>query len=266
MISFQVFKGDSSFFDFMELQIIRETGIKSPDAAWLNEEAVKELGLSDTTDVIPINYPTTLAGVVKNFHFRDLSQKITPAYIQILKPNERPYDILIKISGAEQNKTLEEILKAYTDYFGIKPNYYGFMDEAINEWYNNQERTYTIIGYFALLAILISSLGLFAMATYFIRQQAKTIAIRKTFGSFNHEIFRQLTVTFLKLVVISYLLAIPVIWYSMTKWLSNYPYRINLSWTIFALAGLTVLIIAFIAVFRQSYKATQANPVNSLHE
>ena len=104
------------------------------------------------------------------------------------------------------------------------------------------------------------------MSTYFMRQRAQEVAVRKVFGATDREVLTRLVMSFLKLVLVAFVVAVPVIWYFMNGWLSGYAYRIPLSWTIFALAGLTAFVIAFVTVLWQSLKATRANPILSIRD
>jgi putative ABC transport system permease protein len=122
------------------------------------------------------------------------------------------------------------------------------------------------MGWFSGIAILIAALGLLAMATYFMRQRAREIAVRKVFGATNGEVLNRLVFSFLKIVLVAFVIAVPVIWYAMSQWLATFAYRIPLRWTIFAAAGILAAAIAFAAVFRQSWRAANTNPVETLHK
>ncbi len=117
---------------------------------------------------------------------------------------------------------------------------------------------------FAIIAILISLLGLLAMSTYFIQQRSREVAVRKVFGSSNLQILIKLVSAFITYVGIAFVIATPIVWYFMNKWIAEYPYRISLYPGIFIAAGLFCLIVAFITVFFQSYRAANENPVNNV--
>ena len=123
-----------------------------------------------------------------------------------------------------------------------------------------------IITALSLLAILISALGMLAMSTYFMRQRAQEVAVRKVFGATDREVLVRLISGFLKLVAAAFVVAVPAIWYLMNDWLNGYAYRIPLSWTIFAAAGAVAFVIAFGTVLWQSLKATRANPVLAVRD
>jgi len=264
-VSFQSFEVDSVFWQIMNIEEISRTGSTSPNAVWVNQELLRELELPDNATHFKMYQTEEIAGVYKDFHFRDLTQKIGPMVIRFFNPDQMwPWTILVKISGGNPGEIYRQVTEAYLDYNGKIPFDSFFMDEKINSWYDEQEKTYKIISYFSFLAIVIAALGLLAMATYFMRQQATNVAVRKVFGSTNREILEQLIGSFLKIVAVSFVIAVPVIWYAMTQWLKGYAYHIKLDWTIFAVAGGIAFLIAFAAVFWQSYRATIANPIDSL--
>ena len=140
----------------------------------------------------------------------------------------------------------------------------GFLDEALQESFDSQIRLAKIVGAFTVVAILISLLGLLAMSTYFIQQRSLEVAIRKVFGSDNEQIMVRLVRTFLTYVGIAFILAVPVAYYFMRDWLSDYEYRISLSPWIFLAAGLFCLLISFLTVAGQSWKAANKNPIESM--
>ena len=160
--------------------------------------------------------------------------------------------------------TLQEIKQAYSEYTGGMPIDYNTFDDVMHRQYAAQQRMSDILFGFTLVAILISALGILAMATYFIRQRSMEIAVRKVFGSTNREVLQRLVLHFVRYVLAAFVIAVPVIWYLMHDWLSQYVLRIPLSWTIFALAGLTALAIAVATVFGQSWRAANSNPVDAI--
>jgi len=139
-----------------------------------------------------------------------------------------------------------------------------FMDDLLKDSFAAQQRTSKIVILFTAIALLISLLGLVAMSTYFIRQHTKEIAIRKVHGAENFEMLSKLVLTFLAYVGIAFVIAVPLIWYIMNRWLSDYSYRISLSPWIFIAAGGFCLLISFVSVYWQSRHAAHANPVGSL--
>ena len=145
-----------------------------------------------------------------------------------------------------------------------KPFDYTFMDEDFNKLYTTEQRTGQIFITFALLAILIACLGLFGLVTYAAQQRTKEIGIRKVLGANVAGIVQMIARDFLKLVIIASVIAFPVAWWAMNKWLQGFAYRINIQWWIFVLAGVIAILIALITVSFQAIKAAMANPVDSL--
>jgi len=145
-----------------------------------------------------------------------------------------------------------------------KPFDYSFMDEDFNKLYTTEQRTGQIFITFAVLAILIASLGLFGLATYAAEQRIKEIGIRKVLGASVGNIAGMLSKDFLKLVLISSVIAFPVAWWGMHKWLQDFAYRVSISWWVFVVAGILALFIALATISYQAIKAGLAKPVKSL--
>ena len=145
-----------------------------------------------------------------------------------------------------------------------KPFDYSFMDEDFNKLYTTEQRTGQIFITFAVLAILIASLGLFGLATYAAEQRIKEIGIRKVLGASVGNIAGMLSKDFLKLVLISSVIAFPVAWWGMHRWLQDFAYRVSISWWVFVVAGILALFIALATISFQAIKAGLANPVKSL--
>ncbi len=268
-ISFQVFAGDSLFFDVLGITVLRDNHNASPEAVWINETALRTMTLPDSTSSYKMEDNTTysIAGIVKDFNFRDFSQQVGPA---VLYRNTNPAQfgyiqrMLVKIDPARLYETREAIEKAYDKYTGGEPFSARFSDEIIQGRYESQQRTMSLLGFFTVIAGLISALGILAMATFFIRQRSLEIAIRKVFGSTRAQVLGLLVGRFVRIVVVAFVVAVPVVWYLMRQWLSTYTYRIPLGWDVFALAGFFALAIATLTVFVQSWQAASANPVDSI--
>ena len=144
------------------------------------------------------------------------------------------------------------------------PFSYRFLDNAFNQMYDNERRVGKIAITFSVLAILIACLGLFGLATFIAEQRTKEIGIRKVLGASVNGIVQLLSKDFLRLVLISFVIATPVAWYFMNKWLQDFNYRVNIGWWVFALAGFIALIIALVTVSTQAIRAALANPINNL--
>lgn len=263
---FHKYEADPQIFDVLGLKIVQEFPNANPDAVYVNETAWRKMALPEGvyefkgTDWFQIQ----IKGVVKDFHTYDFTQPIAELMIKTT-PDVNPYywGILIRISSADPFGTYRRIEQAYNEFFG--GNVFGsemkFMDQAIAKSYKTQTRLSGMLKALSVLAVIISSMGMLAMATYFMRQRGQEVAVRKVFGSTNRQVLVMLMSSFMKLVVLAFVLSVPVIWFLMREWLTAYTYRIPITWNIFALAGTTVLLIAGLTVFWQAAKAANANPI-----
>ena len=203
-----------------------------------------------------------IIGLMKDFHLGSLHQRIGPLVITYMPPNT---SYLLVRSRAGQTEQAIADLERLTKQFN--PNYpftYHFLDEAYEKLYRSEQQVHTLVNYFGMLAILISCLGLFALAAFTAEQRTKEIGVRKVLGASVASIVTLLSKDFLALVLIALVLATPVAWWALSKWLGTFAYQTQLSWWIFALAGLLAVVIAFLTVSYQSIKAALMNPVNAL--
>ncbi|MDR2912704.1 MAG: FtsX-like permease family protein [Alistipes sp.] len=271
-IAFQIFTGDSLYLSILGLELVRETGFGTDSAGvttYINETAVRTQGLADDADTFNFSSEKPFAGVLRDFNVGRLQRQIPNVMVQIYSdtgPDSSftPWGILVKTSAGNPAATYKAVQEAYLDYNGGEPFESGFIDEGIDRWYDAQQRTGTMIGGFAALAVVISAMGLVAMTTYFMRQRRRDIAVRKVFGATDSQVLERLIGSFMRIVAVAFVLAVPVIWWLMEGWLSSFAYRIPLGWSVFAVAGLSVGAVAFIAVFWQSLAAARSNPVKSL--
>lgn len=266
-VSMQIINLDSAAYRMMGFTVLKRTGMGYGDGVWLNNVAWNELEITDDAPMFRIHEnEVKVAGVLGDYHIGAMDQPIGPVMMQMMDDSWRPWNVVVKVSGDNQFAVADKIRKAYMEYNGGQPVEAQFMDQAIERQYSAQRRMAEIITSLSLLAILISALGMLAMSTYFMRQRAQEVAVRKVFGSTDREVLTRLVMSFLRLVVVAFVVAVPVIWYVMNHWLSGYAYRIPLSWTIFALAGATAFGIAFGTVLWQSLKATRANPILAIKD
>lgn len=267
-VSFQILTGDQNYFDMLGFEILRNNNLAGGKGAFINQTTLRELEVDEDIPSFLLdgwNNPIQVAGILKDFQLSTITAKIPPLLVYVDKTeNIYPWNILVEVQGDpfQARKEVEKVFEKITrlDFDGK------FINQQVEEAYAEQQRTSKIISIFAGIAILISLLGLIAMSTYFIQQRSSEIAIRKVFGSSNKEILLKLVMTFLNYVFFAFVLAVPIIWYTMNKWLSGYSYRIELSPLIFIAAGLFCLLISFAAVFVQSYQAANANPVKSVKD
>ncbi|MEM1214946.1 MAG: ABC transporter permease [Bacteroidota bacterium] len=225
----------------------------------INEAFAKELGYADPVGKrIERNGERTIIGVVKDFHWRSLRDKIFPVALSL---GSSPGMMSVKFEAGKLDALLPQ-LQALWDRFS--PNQalnYTFLDQQYAQMYTDVQRTRNVFLCFALLAVFIACLGLFALSTFLAEQRYKEISTRKVLGASNWHIIRQLSQNFLLLVGLSLLLAVPVGWYVMDTWLTDFAYRIDLNWSMFALAGGVALLVAILTISYQTVKAARIDPV-----
>ena len=262
-IHLEIFEGDSTYVGLMGFRKIQDNRNFAQNAIWLNRTAMRELELPDNASYCEY-LKSPIAGVIYDFLYQDLTHHTQPCVIKPLPEKEWCWAFVIQLTDEYSITTLQKIKQAYNEYTGGMPIDYKTFDDVMHQQYAAQQRMSDILFGFTLVAILISALGILAMATYFIRQRSMEIAVRKVFGSTNREVLQRLVLHFVRYVLAAFVIAVPVIWYLMHDWLSQYVLRIPLSWTIFALAGLTALAIAVATVFGQSWRAANSNPVDAI--
>lgn len=232
----------------------------------LNESAAKELGWTAESAIgkrIRINgRDGTVKAVAEDFHIAPLHQSIGPLALFIT--DREVNKLMIKFRGDDIPATLASIERVWEKVAPHRPFNYAFLDQEFDEMYRTERRSSGIATVFALLAIFIACSGLFGLATYTIEQRRKEIGIRKVLGASVAGIAGLLAQDFLKLVIASFVIAAPVAYWLMQKWLSDFAYRIDIQWWMFAVAGAAAVVIAFLTVSFQSVQAALANPVKSL--
>jgi len=172
--------------------------------------------------------------------------------------------ITVKIDGNRINSALATLGQTWKKYQPETPFEYSFLDERFQKLYNSEQEQGNLFTIFSCLAIFIACLGLFGLSAFTISQRVKEIGVRKVLGASIPQIVTELSKDFLKLVIIASVIALPIAWYAMSKWLLDFAFRINIQWWVFVMAGVIALIIAFATISYQSIKAAMANPVKSL--
>jgi ABC-type antimicrobial peptide transport system permease subunit len=224
----------------------------------LNESAVHALGLINPVGTKLPGGKMTIVGIVKDFHFRSLYEKIEPFMFR-LEPHFATTIMIRLIPGSEQ-QTLSSLKELYARVNpGFEFNYY-FLDQQYQNQYVAERRVSTLIQYAAALSIIISCLGLFGLVSFSAERRMKEISIRKILGSTALEIWMKLSGDFMKLVLISVFIALPLSYYLITGWLDHFAFRIDLSPLYFAFAGGIAVVIAVATVTAQTLKAARTNP------
>jgi putative ABC transport system permease protein len=239
----------------------------STQAMVINEAASKMLGYATPQEAIGRKFDQwgrqgQIIGVVKDFHYKSLQQDVPPLVMRF-----EPWAlgmISVKVSAANLPATLKAISNEWGQLIPNRPFEYSFLDEFFDRQYRAEDHFGNLFFNFAVLAIFISCLGLLGLSSYSTMQRTKEIGIRKVLGANVTGIVNLLSIDFIKLVLIALVIAVPIAWFGMNKWLEDFAYRTNIAWWIYGLAGLISVAIAFSTISFQTIKAAIANPVKSL--
>jgi ABC-type antimicrobial peptide transport system permease subunit len=231
----------------------------------LNETAVQKMGLKPPYIGQPITFHDqkgTIIGVVKDFNFKSLKDPVTPF---IFFTDWYQGNILyIRTTAKDAQQAISSVRNEYKKYAGDIPFSYNFIDKQFAANYKSDQQAGVLFNLFAAIAIFISCLGLFGLATFTAQRRTKEIGVRKVLGASVINIIKMISMDFLKLVIIAIIIAIPVGWFFMNKWLQNFAYKTNISWWIFGLAAVIAILIAVGTVSWQAIRAAVANSVESL--
>jgi len=277
---------DIDFLKTFEIKLLKGRNFSSPNDSAniiINETAARILGIEEPSGQVvempmmsrggeftPINSENTpftarVIGIVKDFHFQSLREKIAPLVLAYNKNPIYPIDYYTaRIDSKNIHATLEKLKAVMLSVNKEDPFEYHFLDEQLSLFYKEDQRRQTLLIWVALSTIFIACLGLFGLATYSAEQRIKEIGVRKVLGASVLNLATLLSGDFLKLVFIAILVAFPVAWWATNKWLQEFAYRIDLSWWVFVLAGIIALMIALVTVSFQSIRAAAANPVKAL--
>ena len=263
---------DSYFLPTYEIKLIAGNNIndqKKEEAEYLvNRSAVEKIGWGSPENAIGqfMEYggkKGKIVGVVGDFHYETLHNPVSPI---IMYNDPSSYDhISVRILPSNLKSTISYIEENWQKYnTSGSPFSYQFIDERFAQLYHAEEYTRTIFSYFMILAISIAILGLFGLSLFVMERRTKEIGVRKVSGANVAEVMVMLNRDFVKWVVIAFVIATPVAWFAMNKWLESFAYKTEMSWWIFALAGVLALAIALLTVSWQSWRAATRNPVEAL--
>lgn len=281
MVSFQVFVGDSTYFRMLGLERLRDNHVAvaneraasrnfwASNVWYINRYALRELGIAEDAPEFrlgeDLSYPIAVAGIYRDFQIGTALDAPTSALLRVVNDPDGfyPWNILVKTGGdhAAAYRAIEELFAGMTDggFFAAR-----YLTDEIADDFAAQRRLLHIIGLFTLVALLISSLGLFAMAAYYIQQRRQEIAVRRVFGATRGEMLSRLVRRFMILVGAAFVIAVPVAVWGLRRWLEEYSVRIALSPWIFLAAGLFAAVVALLSVGWQSRRAADADPIESL--
>jgi putative ABC transport system permease protein len=211
------------------------------------------------------HYTLNIVGVAKDFHFESLHNPIRPFGFSTTNffANKYAY-VIASLQTNNYSRTLTRIQDSWESVYPNMPFTYSFIDQDFQRNYEKEKRTSGIVVSFTCIAILIACLGLFGLAAFSAETRTKEIGIRKVLGASEVAIVTLLSKDFLKLIVVALVIAFPLSAWAMNKWLSNFAYRIPVSWWMFAVAGGIAILIAFITISYQSIKSAFANPIRSM--
>lgn len=281
--SANVFIGDHDYVRTLGLRIIagrdfsKDRTSDEKRAFIINESAVKEFGLGTPQKAIgrPLYWEEwapadslnpvkkgEVIGVVQDFHYKSLHEKVTPSVIQIYPAVS--FKVAVKISTADMHNTISFINDTWNKFSPGYPLDYQFMDETYGKMYESEQKLGKLLWVFTLMTIVIGCMGLFALAAFSAEQRIKEIGIRKVLGASVLSLAGLLAKNFLQLVLIASVIAFPLAWWAMHQWLEDFPYRVKISWWVFAAAGIASLLLALFTISFQAIKAAWANPVKSL--
>ncbi|RRA99964.1 ABC transporter permease [Larkinella rosea] len=259
-------------YDFLKTMNIRladgrdfSSNRKADSASYIiNEAAAKMMGMKN-----PVGQQVgfwmgkgPIIGVMKDFHLQSLHSPITPLVLTLI-PVNTSY-LLVRPEKGKTAEAIAELERATKEFNPDYPFEYHFLDDAYERMYRSEQQVNTLINYFGTLAILISCLGLFALAAFTAEQRKKEIGVRKVLGASVGSLVALTSKDFMKLVMVAMALASPLAWWAVSKWLETFQYSVQLSWWLFVTAGLLACVIAFLTVSYQSVKAALTNPVTSL--
>ena len=279
-ISLPILSVDEHFISTLGIKWIKapidKFVISQPKKVVINEAAVNKLNIlgdpiGKTIDFGRDEY--AIAGVVKNFNFQSLNAKIDALAMFVAPDTTNTWGIegnsgasmFIRVNPKTNLPALiSQIKNMYEKYDRDTPFEFQFVDDAFNAMFKAEDRLAGIFSLFIILTVLIAGMGLFGLAAFTAQQRTKEIGIRKVLGATVTQITTLLSSDFLRLVLIAFVVASPIAWYAMNRWLQNFAYRITIEWWVFILTGLLVIVIAFVTVSFQAIKAALANPVKSL--
>jgi len=267
---------DEDFIETMGMEVVAgrnflKNSVSDRQSAFLiNEAAAKKYDLQDlsglriSSDASEKPKEGEIVGVVKNFHLKSLHHPIDPLILTMSPASYYLDNFVVRLESANIQQTLQNFSERWSAVAPERPFEYFFLDEAFADLYQRETRMSSLLTYFTLLALFVACMGMFALAAFATERRTKEIGIRKVLGATTSNIATLLSRDFLKLVLIAAVIAFPVAWWVMSRWLESFAYRIEMQWWMFLLAGVAAFVIAMLTVGYQSLRAAVANPVDSI--
>jgi putative ABC transport system permease protein len=264
-VSFQQIQGDDKYFDILGLKVKQDNHQR---AWWLNEYAFKQIGIEETATEFQSakNGTRQIGGIYYDFKIRPLEADQSAALIYNRGENpddDYPWVLLVKTTG-DQAAAKKQVEAACKEVFPDRLFEAQYIEEMIEDGFSDESRVLSIVLIFTLLSILVSALGLFAMSSYYMQQEIRSVSVKKVFGADYSGVLKELVLSFMKMVGIAFVIGVPIAWFIMNRWLSGYGHRIGLHWWIFLAAGAVVALIAIVSVLYQSIKTARTNPAEAL--
>lgn len=263
----QVWRVDDDYIETLGMNLLAgrdfdKTSTRDSSSLIINQTMARELGLDDPVGARIQNWEGwTVIGVIEDFHFESMRDEIGPLALALGRYGSV---VPVKIRTSDVRKTLESITETWDVIMPNQPIRYTFLDQVFASMYEDVQRTGNVFTGFAILAIFVACLGLFGLSAFMVEQRSKEISIRKVLGASVRMIFSLLTINFMKLVVISLVIAIPVSYFLMQEWLLDFQFKTNVGWMVFAIASMIITIIAIVTVSYESLKAAIVNPADGL--
>jgi putative ABC transport system permease protein len=276
IVSSQYLNVDYDFLKTYQIELkegryFSEDFASDSNAVLINESAVKEFNAGNAIGkfIAKINNKDVpevynIIGVIKDFNYQSLHEKVRPLILYLSEVRQATSVLTIRINSKDMVNTVKYIEEKWKNYFGEEHYSLRFVNDRLARMYENDERIRTITMIFSFLAVFIACLGLFGLVAFIAEQKTKEIGIRKVLGASIAEILFLLSKQFTRWIIISSIIACPIAYYFMENWLQDFAYRIEIGWSIFVIAGLVALFIAFITISFQTIKAALSNPVKSL--
>ncbi|MEL7004173.1 MAG: FtsX-like permease family protein, partial [Bacteroidota bacterium] len=260
---------DSDYLNLFEMPLLAGEPLLETDSISsiiVNREWIKMLGLDNPWDAVGLiitvwGEKVPIKGVIDNFHSSSMRSKITPMML-VSYPD---YDVVsVKLATNNLSKSIEDLKAAWKS---IYPEYiysYNFVDERLANMYVKEEKMFGITLFFSLITIFIACIGLFGLASFMVNRKVKEVGVRKVLGASVGQIVSIFTNEFLRLILISFVIAAPLVWYGMDLWLTGFEYRVSIDFTVFITGIVLIIIISLATVIAPTVKASLVNPADSL--
>jgi len=273
--SVEVKMADTAYFGLYKMKLIAGRNLQQSDTLKeyvINETYARQLGYTNPSDIVGQslirsgkNVP--IVGVLADIHTKSLHMPIQPLAFSSEAKNHSTFHIALEPKGQNTDnwkKTITAIESAWKEVYPEEDFNYSFFDESIAKFYKKEQDTANLLNWSTALAVFISCLGLLGLVIYTTTQRTKEIGVRKVLGASVTQIVSLLSKDFVQLVLLAFVIAAPIAWWAMKKWLEDFAYRTSISWWIFGLSGMAMVVIAWLTLSIQTIRSASANPVKSL--